>query len=99
MKQNSNKFVLVRFLVITQDFRRNKHMLRAMRILTIITVVLLFSMSGCRKESKSPEASEETVKTAAEYDAEAKKEINEQNMDQELDKLDQELAQEAAQTQ
>ncbi len=72
---------------------------RAMRILTIIAVVLLFSISGCKKESKSPVAGEETVKTAAEYDAEAKKEINEQNMNQELDKLDQELAQEAAQTQ
>jgi hypothetical protein len=74
-------------------------MLRAMRILTIITVVLLFSINGCKKESKSPEAGEETVKTAAEYDAEAKKDINEENMNQELDKLDQELEQEAAQTQ
>ena len=74
-------------------------MLRAMRILTVITVVLLFSISGCKKEPKSTEAGEETVKTAAEYDAEAKKDINEQNMNQELDKLEQELAQEAAQTQ
>jgi outer membrane protein assembly factor BamD (BamD/ComL family) len=60
-----------------------------MRILTVITVVLLFSISGCKKESKSSETSEEPVKTAAEYDAEAKKDINEENMNQELDKLEQ----------
>ncbi|OHB62817.1 MAG: hypothetical protein A2168_04160 [Planctomycetes bacterium RBG_13_50_24] len=70
-------------------------MLRTMQVLAVTMVVLLFSVSGCKKASKSPEASEEPVKTSAEYEAEAKKDINEENMNQELDKLEQELQQEA----
>ena len=70
-----------------------------MLVLAVTMVVLLFSVSGCKKASKSPEASEEPVKTAAEYEAEATKDINEENMNQELDKLEQELQQEAEQTQ
>ena len=74
-------------------------MLRAMLVLAVTMVVLLFSVSGCKKASKSTEAGEEPVKTAAEYEAEATKDINEENMNQELDKLEQELQQEAEQTQ
>ena len=74
-------------------------MLRTMQVLAVTMVVLLFSVSGCKKASKSPEASEEPVKTSAEYEAEAKKDINEENMNQELDKLEQEFQQEAEQTQ
>ena len=74
-------------------------MLRRMLVLTVTMVVLLFSVSGCRKASNSPETGEESVKTAAEYEAEATKDINEENMNQELDKLEQELQQEAEQTQ
>jgi uncharacterized membrane protein len=74
-------------------------MLRTMLVLAVTMVVLLFSVSGCKKASKSPKAGEEPVKTAAEYGAEAKKDINEENMNQELDKLEQELQQEAEQPQ
>ena len=70
-------------------------MLRKILVLAVTMVVLLFSASGCKKASNSPEASEEPVKTAAEYEAEAKEDINEENMEQELDKLEQELQQEA----
>ena len=73
-------------------------MLRKILVLTVTMVVLLFSASGCKKASKSPEANEEPVKTLAEYEAEAKEDINEENMEQELDKLEQELQQEAVQT-
>jgi len=65
----------------------------------VTIVVLLFSVNGCKKESKSPETTEETVKTSADYEAEAKKDINEKNMEQELDKLEQELDREAEQMQ
>jgi len=74
-------------------------MLQAILVLAVTTVVLLFSVSGCKKASRGPEAGEEEVKTAAEYEAEAKKEINKENMNQELDKIEQELAQEPNQPQ
>jgi len=74
-------------------------MLKAILVLAMTTVLLLFSVSGCKKASTGPEAGEEPVKTAAEYEAEAKKEINKDNMNQELDKIEQELGQEASQPQ
>ena len=73
-------------------------MLREMLVLAVTIIVLLFSVGGCKKASESPGAGEEPVKTAAEYEAEAKEDINEENMNQELDKLEQELEQEAEQT-
>lgn len=74
-------------------------MLKAILVLSVTTVAFLFSVSGCKKASRDTEAGEESVKTAAEYEAEAKKEINKENMNQELDKIEQELAQEANQPQ
>jgi uncharacterized membrane protein len=73
-------------------------MLRTILVLAVTMVVLLFSASGCKKASRSPETSEEPVKTSAEYEAEAKEDINEENMNQELDKLEKELQLEAEQT-
>ncbi|HEX42375.1 MAG TPA: hypothetical protein ENN81_10000 [Phycisphaerales bacterium] len=57
-------------------------------ILVVIVVALSACLSGCgKKETPPAEANDVEVKSMAEYEAEAKKDINEQNMDAELKKL------------
>ena len=64
-----------------------------------IAAITTISTSGCKKHSSEPQLEQEEVKTAAEYEADAKKEINKENMAQELDKLEKELQQETNQKQ
>jgi predicted small lipoprotein YifL len=63
----------------------------------IVALVCVFSICGCTRKSNEPAPAPETTKTAAEYKAEADKQINEQNMSQELSKLEQEIQTDAAQ--
>ncbi len=58
----------------------------------IIVMVCILSVYGCSKKPASSAAPSEPTKTAAQYKAEADKQINEQNMSQELSKLEQEVA-------
>ncbi len=61
-----------------------------------VVMVLVLGIYGCAK--KNPPASQaEPTKTAAEYKAEADKQITEQNADQELSKLEQEVSADANQ--
>jgi 4-hydroxy-3-methylbut-2-en-1-yl diphosphate synthase IspG/GcpE len=62
----------------------------------IVVMVCVLSAYGCAKKSNSPAAQQEPTKTAAQYKAEADKQINEQNASQELAKLEQEVAAEEA---
>jgi len=55
----------------------------------IIVMICILSVYGC---SRKPAAQQEPTKTAAEYKAEADKQIDEKNMSQELSKLEQEVA-------
>jgi predicted small lipoprotein YifL len=65
----------------------------------MIVLVCWGSLSGCAKKSTPPAAKQEPTKTAAEYKAEADKQIDEKNASQELDKLEQSIDEEASQTQ
>jgi predicted small lipoprotein YifL len=60
----------------------------------IAVMVCVLSVYGCAR--KTPPAQSEPTKTAAQYKAEADKQINEQNASQELAKLEQEVAAEEA---
>ncbi len=62
----------------------------------IVVMVCVLSAYGCAKKSNPPAAPQESTKTAAQYKAEADKQINEQNASQELAKLEQEVAAEEA---
>jgi len=66
------------------------------RIPVVIAIVMI-SVFGCKKQSNESGPSQEEVKTVAEYEAQAKKEINKENMAQELDKIEKELQQETSQ--
>jgi hypothetical protein len=58
-------------------------------------MVCVVSICGCAKKSAPPTAPAEPTKTAAEYKAEADKQITEQNASDELQKLEQAVAQDA----
>jgi hypothetical protein len=62
----------------------------------MIVMVCVLSVWGCSKKPASSVAPSEPTKTAAEYQAEADKQITEQNASQELAKLEQEVAAEDA---
>ena len=62
----------------------------------IIVMVFVLSVYGCSKKPAPSAAPAEPTKTAAQYKAEADKQINEQNASQELAKLEQEVAAEDA---
>ena len=55
----------------------------------IVVMICILSVYGC---ARKPAAQQEPTKTAAEYKAEADKQIDEKNMSQELSKLEQEVA-------
>ena len=57
----------------------------------VVAGVCLLGIYGCARKSNSPSAPPEETKTAAEYKAEAEKQITEENMSQELNKLEQEV--------
>jgi curli biogenesis system outer membrane secretion channel CsgG len=64
-------------------------MLRKAISVTVIIVafLLIFGLPGCKKKSEQPTA----VKTEAQYQAQAQKEITEDNMDAELQKIEKDL--------
>jgi uncharacterized membrane protein (DUF106 family) len=66
-------------------------MRKVLVIITAAAVISVFCLSGCKKRPSKPEPGEEVVKTMAEYEAEAKKQITKKNMAKELEKLEKEI--------
>lgn len=63
-------------------------MLKKLFILSVLAF-LMFAFVGCKKTTGTKVGSEETAsKSTAEYQAEAKSQINKDNMSSELDKLE-----------
>ena len=58
----------------------------------IVVMVCVLSAYGCSRKPTPPAAQQEPTKTAAQYKAEADKQIDEKNASQELSKLEQEVA-------
>jgi len=64
-------------------------MLRKLFIIIVLATLSLVYIGGCDKTSSDTESDDEVeVKTPAEYDAEAEKQITEENMEDELKKLE-----------
>jgi len=64
-------------------------MLRKVFVIILLAILGSFYLGGCDKTSSDSETDEEVVvKTQAEYDAEAEKQITEENMEEELKKLE-----------
>lgn len=75
----------------------DKLMLRNTIISVVVGIFCIAILAGCSKKTEPTPAPapQEQTKTAAEYKAEADKQITEQNVDQELDKIEQEVSAEA----
>lgn len=71
-------------------------MLRKVLVIVAVTAISVFCLSGCKKRSSEAESSQEVLKTMAEYEAEAKKQINKENMAEELECIEKTLEQEVS---
>ena len=71
-------------------------MLRRILVVTIV-VMSVFCLNGCKKRADEVQADTEEAKTAAEYEVEAKEQINKENMAEELERIDKELEQDISQ--
>lgn len=69
-------------------------MSRTIIAICIAVMLSLLCATGCAKKSKPPAPAQE--KTAAEYKAEADKQITQENAPSELDKLQQDINKDAA---
>jgi len=72
-------------------------MFRKILVIVIVTAISVFCLSGCKKRSSEPEPGEEVLKTTAEYQAEARQQINKENMAEELESIEKEVEQEISQ--
>ena len=68
-------------------------MFRKILVIVIVTAISVFCLSGCKKRSSEPESepAQEVLKTTAEYQAEAREQINKENMAEELEGIEKEL--------
>jgi hypothetical protein len=69
-------------------------MLRKVLLVLAAAAIVAVCVGGCKKQSGEPEPPEpeqEVIKTPAEFEAEAAKEITKENMAAELEKLEKEI--------
>jgi hypothetical protein len=87
----------LRFELVTikeQQFKRNRKMLRKVFVIILLAILGSFYLGGCDKTSSDSESEGDVVvKTQAEYDAEAEKQITEENMEDELANLEKQIEQ------
>jgi len=74
-------------------------MFRKVLVIVAVTAISVFCLSGCKKRSSEAESDEEVLKTIAEYEVEAKEQINKENMADELDRIEKALEEEISQEQ
>ena len=63
-------------------------MMRKVLVIVVLIMISVVCVEGCKKRSGDSDSSGEVVKTKAEYEAEAEREINEDNMEAELKKIE-----------
>ena len=73
-------------------------MFRKLLVIAAVVAISFFCLSGCKKSPGGAEPEQE-VKTMAEYEAEAREQINKENMDKELKSIEKQLEQELSQEQ
>jgi predicted small lipoprotein YifL len=82
---------------LRQNFRRYFwEVTRMSRKLTAVVVIaaLIVAGAGCRKKPAQAPPPKTEVKSQAEYDSQAKKDINSENMQAELDRIEKDVRQE-----
>ena len=74
-------------------------MIRKILLISVVVAMAVFYLGGCKKSESGSEPNQAETKTKAEYDTEAKEQINEDNMDAELERIEKELEEELTQQQ
>jgi Tfp pilus assembly protein PilP len=74
-------------------------MLRKVLVIFAAVAISVLCLSGCKKSSSEAESGEEDLKTMAEYESDAKKQITEKNVDEELERIEKSLEEEISQGQ
>ena len=74
-------------------------MLRKLLVVITITAISVFCLCGCKKRPSQTQSGEEAIKTTAEYETEANREIDKENMAAELENIEKELEEELKQEQ
>jgi len=74
-------------------------MFRKVLVIVAATAISIFCLSGCKKRSSEAESDQDVPKTMAEYEAEARKQINKENMAEELERIEKALEQEVSEEQ
>ncbi|MHC4639841.1 MAG: hypothetical protein ACYTBP_17675 [Planctomycetota bacterium] len=69
------------------------------KILIIVLLAGLVCINGCKKSSSEAPTEEVVVKTMAEYEAQAEKEVTEENMEAELQNIEKQMQQELTEEQ
>ena len=71
-------------------------MLRKISIIIAVMLISAFCLNGCKKRADEIQPDTEAIKTTAEYEAEAKEQINKENMAEELNKIEKSLEQDTS---
>jgi len=66
------------------------------KLIIVVLTLATVAVPGCRKKPAQTETPETEVKSQAEYNEMAKKDVNSENMQAELDKLEKEIQQESS---
>lgn len=74
-------------------------MIRKILLISVVVAMVVFYLGGCKKSESGTEPNRPQTKTQAEYETEAKEQINEDNMDAELERIEKELEEELSQQQ
>ena len=74
-------------------------MSRKILIIVVITVISVFYINGCKKRTSELQSDTEVAKTAAEYESDAKEQINRENMAEELGRIEKALDKDISQEQ
>ena len=74
-------------------------MWRKILVIAIMTMMSVFCLSGCKKDSGQTQSDQEEIKTAAEYEADAEEQINKENMAEELERIEKTLEQDISKEQ
>lgn len=72
-------------------------MFRKLLVIAAVVAISVFCLSGCKKGPSGAVSEQKVLETMAEYEAEAREQINKDNMAGELERIEKALEQELSQ--
>lgn len=69
-------------------------MLRQFSVIIVLILLSIFCLNGCKKRPEQAEPNQKGSEAIADYEAEAKEQIDKENMSEELERIEKALEQE-----